>query len=271
MSGFLSRAGCLILTLACAACAPALREPPDPYNLSGQRPASRREVEQWLSRAATLYAERTLEGVRQAAELWMGAAAADHDSIEAWVGAMRSRIWLTERETERATRVALATEAVQAGQLCERAGPERPECAYWLAISIGVQARERHATALHGIDRMVERLERAIDLDPGMDHGGPHRVLALVYLRAPGWPTGPGDPDRALEQAQAAVAIDARYPPNQLCLAEARFATEDRSSGIAALERALSGAREALRLGEPDAEDWLEQAESELAARKGRG
>lgn len=256
--------------LACVACTPALREPPDPYNLSGQRPASRKEIDEWLSRAEGLYAERTLDSVRQAAELWIGAAAADHDNIEAWSGAMRSRIWLADHELEPATRVALATEAVQAGQLCERAGPARPECAYWLAISLGVQARERHSTALHGVDRMVERLRRAIDLDARMDHGGPHRVLALVYLRAPGWPAGPGDADRGLEHALLAVGIDAQYPPNQLCLAEARFATEDRAAGLAALERALDEAREALRAGIPDAREWLEQAQNELESRAGR-
>ena len=35
----------------------------------------------------------------------------------------------------------------------------------------------------------------AAEGDPTIEDGGPDRALALTYLRAPGWPTGPGAPD----------------------------------------------------------------------------
>ena len=55
--------------------------------------------------------------------------------------------------------------------------------------------------------RMVKLLREAIAADPRLDHAGPHRVLALVLLRAPGWPVGPGDPEGALGEARAAAAL----------------------------------------------------------------
>ena len=43
-----------------------------------------------------------------------------------------------------------------------------------------------------------------------------------MLLRAPGWPLGPGDPEAALPEAQAAARLAPDYPPNQLVLGEAR-------------------------------------------------
>jgi hypothetical protein len=131
-----------------------------------------------------------------------------------------------------------------------------------MAISLGVQARERRSTGLDAVGLMVERLQAAIELDPGLDHGGPHRVLALLYLRAPGWPTGPGDPDLGLEEARLALAEAPGYPPNRLCLAEALVATEDPEGGRREYQAAAELAREWLDRGAPDAGEWLEEAES---------
>ena len=71
-----------------------------------------------------------------------------------------------------------------------------------------------------------------------LDHGGPHRVVAMVYRRGPGWPTGPGAPDEGLIEAGRAVKIAPEYPPNQLCLAEALNETEDPKQALLAAEEA---------------------------------
>jgi hypothetical protein len=116
---------------------------------------------------------------------------------------------------------------------------------------------------------MIERLRAAIELDPGLDHGGPHRVLALVYLRAPGWPTGPGDPELGLDEARRAVALDPGHPPNRLCLAEALVATDDIQGGRREYEAAAELAREHLDLGTPEAGEWLDEALGGLGSQGG--
>ena len=96
-------------------------------------------------------------------------------------------------------RAAEVDKAVDAGQRCQQVAPATPACDYALALALGVQAREHPSTANKGLPLMVELLQRATASDPRQDHAGPPRVLALVLLRAPGWPLGPGDPEAGLK------------------------------------------------------------------------
>jgi hypothetical protein len=112
---------------------------------------------------------------------------------------------------------------------------------------------------------MLENLTRAESIDPHYDDAGPARVQALILLRAPGWPLGPGDPAAGLDAARRAVTLEPRYPPNLLALAEALA----KSGDAAAAQEAYSRARDAA-LASPDAadrDDWLHQASEGLQRR----
>jgi hypothetical protein len=222
-----------------------------------------------LDRAQRLYDERSPSSVTDAAQLWLQAADADGEGIDGLVGAMRSFVWIADHEEPPEARKSAARRAVDAGQRCEQRAPDSPECLYWMAISLGVQARERSSTGLDAVDLMIERLQSAIEMDPGLDHGGPHRVLALVYLRAPGWPTGPGDPDLGLDEARRAVALEPGYPPNRMCLAEALLAVEEPEEARRSYDAAAELARKWIERGSPDAAEWLDEAERYLR-RSGR-
>jgi len=250
----------LSLALTLVACTPALRDP-GPAPIDSSRPADPAEVQSMLARAEGEFAQRTMHSVRRAVEHWLEAASADGGRADGWIGVVRARAWLADHETERAVRKEEARNAVEAGQWCEDRVPDDPRCTYWLAVAIGVQARERQSTALDGVDKMIERLRQVIEVAPELDHGGPHRILALVYLRAPGWPTGPGNPDEGLQEAGWAVEIAPEYPPNQLCLAEAREAVENPQGALEATEEALRLARERVAAGVPGADEWLAEAE----------
>jgi hypothetical protein len=149
---------------------------------------------------------------------------------------------------------------VQLGQWCRRRASENPECDYRLALAVGQQARERPATGLDGVKVMIPLLESVAERAPDLDAAGPDRVLALVLLRAPGWPTGPGDPEAALERARAAVSRTPDHPPNQLVLAEALRANGDDAGAQAACERARALAATRATAGDPDAAEWLADA-----------
>ncbi|GAB2797417.1 hypothetical protein GCM10027040_25070 [Halomonas shantousis] len=52
-----------------------------------------------------------------------------------------------------------------------------------------------------------DALEHAIELDPQGDNGSAYVTLAALYDRAPGWPVGFGDDDKAGELFRQAMAI----------------------------------------------------------------
>jgi hypothetical protein len=174
----------------------------------------------------------------------------------------------TQHEPSGDARRALTEKAVAAGQRCEQVAPESPLCDYALALALGVQARERHSTATQGLPLMVELLKRANGNDPRQDKAGAARVLALVLVRAPGWPLGPGDSDAGLKAARQAVALFPDYAPNQLALSEALLATGDAAGSRAAANRGLELGRLAVSHGgEQDANDWVRDGETLLAGK----
>jgi hypothetical protein len=122
------------------------------------------------------------------------------------------------------------------------------------------------ATARDGLRLMVQHLRRAAALDPSLDRAGPERVLAILLLRAPGWPLGPGDPEAALPEARRAAERFPDHPPNQLALAEALAAAGDVEGSRASAERGLTLAQASAASGDPDATEWVVEAQRVLAA-----
>jgi hypothetical protein len=257
------------LATAVIGCTAALKPPPslselgagdDPPVAISSAEASARlvEAEDELARASDP------ASVERARELFLEAARAEPAPVAALLGAARATARLVEHEPDAERRRELAIEGVQIGQLCLAAHPASPECGYRLALAVGQQARERSSTAVDGLDVMVELLEDVIAMAPDLDLAGGHRLLALVLLRSPGWPTGPGDPELGLEHARAAVAAFPDHPPNQLVLGEALLENGDRDGARGALERgvALASAEGA----DPEAAAWLAEAEAALDA-----
>lgn len=99
-------------------------------------------------------------------------------------------------------------------------------------------------------------------MDTGYDNAGPLRVQALVLIKAPGWPLGPGDPDAGATAARRAVNLAPQYPPNVLALAEALSKTGDNPGALENYRRARQLAQALAPSPERDA--WLAQADQAL-------
>lgn len=270
-----------MIVLACGlapiGCVSALKEPrPIPEIGGGGAPpddgSSPAGIDALLAQAGALFAERgpdaaAIEKVRLAARTYLRAAVVDGARIESLLGAARAEIWLTDHETDPAAREEAARAAVEAAQWCGRRAPGDPACDYWLGAALGVQARERPATAMSALPRIEEVFRRARDARPELDEAGPDRALALLYLRAPGWPTGPGDPDLGLRHARQALALRPDYPPNLLAIAEALAAHGDVAGSRDAYRRALALSRDRASSGDRDAPEWVEESEKALLAK----
>jgi hypothetical protein len=163
----------------------------------------------------------------------------------------------SDHESDPTVRRALAAEASRHADACIARDPQAVACIYGRAISLGLEARAHPTRAAELLKSMLEDLTYAESIDPDYDDAGPARVQALILLRAPGWPLGPGDPAAGLDAAGRAVRLQPRYPPNLLALAEALAKSGDAPGAQEAYLRARDAA-----LGSPDAvdrDDWLRQ------------
>jgi hypothetical protein len=188
------------------------------------------------------------------------------NSVEGLVAAIRDEAQRGDHESDSKARVDLAMQASVNADACVKLDPHAPACQYGSAIAMGLQAR---AYPTHGglrlLSDMLQTLSNVEAADPNYDHAGPARVQALVYLRAPTWPLGPGDADTGLAAARRAVSLQPDYPPNLLALAEAQLKTGDVKGARANYMRARDLAQ-ALAPG-PDRDDWLRQANDALQGR----
>src|SRR5260370_36610394 len=98
--------------------------------------------------ASSAWARRADPGEAAAAEdLYLQAARAEPRNPESYAGAIRAKAFRLGREKDPSERVRLAQSAVQVGQICEEHAPAPPLCDHWLTAALGLQARERTATA----------------------------------------------------------------------------------------------------------------------------
>ena len=243
--------------IAFGGCVSALREPPPLEDIAAAGSGRFAEADQ-------LWNRRTLESVGAAADRYQAAVTDESVQLEALLGAARCRLWISDHAEDPETRLNQAVEAINLAQWCGRVAPDEVECDYRLALGLGLQARERRSTAIDGLPKVVSLLQSAIERAPQMDNAGPHRVLALVYMRAPGWPAGPGDMERGYEQAQLAVQLDPGHPLNQMALGEAHRELDRIEKSRVAYTEAERLAVERVAQNVPDSQEWLDLARRAL-------
>jgi hypothetical protein len=168
----------------------------------------------------------------------------------------------SDTESDAKIRAGLAAQAASDAEVCLAQDPQAAACLYGRAVARGLNARAHAAHAGAILSSMLEDLARAESADPNYEEAGPARVRALVLIRAPGWPLGPGDAEAGLIAARRAVALRPLYPPNLLALAEALSKNGD---GVAAREGYAQARAAALALpAAANRDQWLRQADEGL-------
>jgi hypothetical protein len=183
-------------------------------------------------------------------------------SVPALAAAIAADAARSDRESDSKVRAELAATALSDADACLVLEPKAAACLYGRAVALGLEARAHPTRAGDSLNKMLEDLASAEAADPNYDHAGPARVRALVLIRAPGWPLGPGDPAAGLIAARRAVSLQGQYPPNLLALAEALDKTGDANAARQVYLRARDAAQ-TLPAG-TDRDDWLRQANAGL-------
>jgi hypothetical protein len=183
-------------------------------------------------------------------------------SVEELAAAVALDSRRSDGESDSAIREQFASDAARNADACIKQAPQAAACLYSHALALGLEARAHPTHAGDFLKTMLDALSSAEAVDPNYDQAGPARVRALVLVRAPGWPLGPGDADSALIAARRAVALEPLYPPNLLALAEAQAKTGDPSGARESYSRARDLAQ-ALPAA-PDRDAWLREADHGL-------
>jgi hypothetical protein len=187
---------------------------------------------------------------------------AEPSSVAGLAAAIEADARRSDHEPDSKVRTELASEADRDADACLSREPQAAACLYGRAVALGLQARAHPTHAGEFLKDMLEVLTQAESADANYDEAGPARVRALVLLRAPGWPLGPGDADAGLAAARRAVSLQPQYPPNLLALAEALAKTGDADGARQNYQRARDAAQ-ALPAA-ADREEWLSEADQGL-------
>jgi len=184
-------------------------------------------------------------------------------TVEQLAAAVAADARRSDLETDSKIRGQLAADAIQNAQACLERAPQAAACLYYDGVALGLNARAHPLQANEALRSMLEALSSAEAADPNYDQAGPARVKALVLIKAPAWPLGPGDPEAGLAAARRAEALRPDYPPNVLALAEALAKTGDSHGAQDAYRRARD-----LILALPpsrDRDDWQHEADQALS------
>lgn len=184
-------------------------------------------------------------------------------SVEQLAATVAADAQRSDLETDARTRGQLAADAVQNAQACLERAPQAAACLYYDGVALGLKARAHPLQANEALKSMLEALSRAEAADAAYDQAGPARVQALVLIKAPAWPLGPGDAEAGLAAARRATALRPDYPPNVLALAEALAKTGDTQGAVDSYRRA----RAVIQALPPsrDRDDWQHEADQALS------
>jgi tetratricopeptide (TPR) repeat protein len=183
-------------------------------------------------------------------------------TLDQYVASIKANSDRSDRESDGKARADLATQSSNMADACLALNDRAAACQYGKALATGMEARAHPTQALGLLTNMLNYLKAADAVDTYYDQGGPSRVRALVLIRAPGWPLGPGDTDAGLKSAQEAVSLAPNYAPNQLALGEALSKNGDANGAYASYQRALELAQAAP--SGPERDGWLHDAQEGL-------
>jgi tetratricopeptide (TPR) repeat protein len=170
------------------------------------------------------YEEGSPEAEIQEKELVL-AAGADEEFEDRWRLASRCLDLVSRPTTPDDEKLDYARKAEEHANVAAALRPERVEGHFYLAVAMGqVLYHSSVISYLQGkISDMEEAALRAREIDPSFRCSAPLRFLAILYVKAPAWPTGPENAkeDDVIEELFGeALERSEDCPDNHLAYAE---------------------------------------------------
>ena len=143
------------------------------------------------------------------------------DYVVLWEAA-RTAVWLSNYGPED-KQEDYARDGITWANTAVKIKPDGEEGLFYDGALAGKIAELDMAYGIDGLETIQKRMRQLIEMKSTYIYGGPDRVLAIVLMRSPGSPIGPGDWDEAEKHMTRALEIDPNWPENQLYMAELEF------------------------------------------------
>ncbi len=141
--------------------------------------------------------------------------------------ASRAASYVASWHSERSVRLEALGRGSAHARAAIEAAPDRVGGHFFLAVNLGLRIRMEPDAALSGLDEVVRLCEKAREIDPKFQQGGPARILGGLYAKAPPWPASIGDIEESEEILTELVATYPDYPLNQFFLGETLMKLSD--------------------------------------------
>ncbi len=174
------------------------------------------------ARGAFLDDPRTIEGVELSAELYQQATELRADEYLVLWEAARACVWLGNYGPEDKQKD-YVLQGITYANTAVKVNPDGPEGLFYDGALAGKLAELDISYGPSGMETIMQRMHRLIEMDSTYIYDAPDRVLGILYMRAPGSPIGPGDWNLAEKHLKAALEHDPNWPENQLYYAELEF------------------------------------------------
>jgi len=150
-----------------------------------------------------------------------------HKTIDRGRLGARTCFLLADASTDSDRRHLLASEGVRWAEIALNLGAWIDgSIHYYLAVNLGMAVQDTIVVAIKNLDRLESELKTALHYAPGVDQGGPSRVLGMLYLQAPPWPKGIGDGEKAVRMLAKTAWEYPDHPLNHIFLAQALWDVE---------------------------------------------
>lgn len=165
---------------------------------------------------------RDIEIVEISAQKYKESVAIRADEYEVLWEAARSCVWLGNYGPED-KRKDYVKQGLEYATTAVKFKPNGEEGLFYHGALAGKLADLDFMYGADAIKIIQNRMLQLIENKSTFIYGGPDRVLAILYMRAPGAPLSVGDYDKALKHMQRSLEIESHWLENQLYMAELEF------------------------------------------------
>ena len=171
------------------------------------------------ARGAFLKDLRDVKTVEISAQKYSEAIAIRAEDYEPLWEAARSCLWLAVYGPEDQRKV-YVQRGLEYANTAVQVRPRGEEGLFYHGALAGRLVELDFTYSIDGVKIIESRMLQLIEAHSTYLYGGPDRVLAILYMRAPGPPLSVGDYDKALIHMRRAVNVESHWLENQLYMAE---------------------------------------------------